>query len=279
MPLKTGDLLKNAKKKHKELSLSYLRLLLSHRCGRSPEYLWTHPELRLEEEVISLFFKDVEKLAAGMPLSRILGYREFWGNKFYLNEATLDPRPDSETLIDCVLNCFPSREMPLHILDLGTGTGCLLITLLKEYSFATGVAVDISTKALSMAAHNASSHGVAERMQFLESNWFEKVTGKFSLIISNPPYISQEEFQNLEENVKSYDPSKALKGGEDGLEAYKCLIPLAKSFLEEKGALTLEIGRTQRKAVEALFERERYDNVKTFQDLASLDRCVMGFKQ
>ncbi|PZP53097.1 MAG: peptide chain release factor N(5)-glutamine methyltransferase, partial [Micavibrio aeruginosavorus] len=168
----------------------------------------------------------------GEPMGRILGYREFWGRKFYLSPATLEPRPDTETLIEAVLK---EDKKPKTILDLGTGTGCILLTLLHEIPNSIGVGVDLSPEACETAKQNAKAQGVDKRVSFIQSDWLENVEGKFDLIVSNPPYITSEDVENLESNVRDFDPRLALDGGKDGLEPYRNLLGTLKNVLAEGG--------------------------------------------
>jgi release factor glutamine methyltransferase len=159
-----------------------------------------------------------------MPISRILEKREFWGLDFLVNAAVLDPRADSELLIEVLLHFIPPSDKTLRILDLGTGTGCLLLSLLHEYPNATGMGVDFSTQALDVAQKNAENLGLIKRVKLIQSDWFEKIGNeKFDIILSNPPYIPSQDIKNLDENVKLFDPLAALDGGDDGLNPYRII--------------------------------------------------------
>lgn len=213
----------------------------------------------------------VARRACGEPLSRIFGWREFYGRRFDLNAHTLDPRPDSETLIDVVLKRLPS---PKRILDLGTGTGCLLITLLCELPHAQGVGVDLSLDALSMAQQNAAKNKCDDRVQFFKSDWFENVTGRFDVILSNPPYIRSDVIPDLEESVKNFDPILALDGGLSGIEPYKKLFESAKKFLEPQGKLVVEIGFDQGDELMRLSQNYGATLIHLHKDLAGHDRVL-----
>lgn len=258
------------------LSKRHLRVLLAHHMGQSIEFLLSYPETGVSEQVEKKFLGDAEKLSQGIPLSRLLGNREFWGLEFTLSEETLDPRPDSETLIEAVLKYEKDRSKPLKILDLGTGTGCLLISLLREYPWAQGIAVDQSVDALETARQNAVRHGVDQRAQFHHGDWFRGVQGTFDLIISNPPYISNDEYEGLDSSVKNYDPEKALVAGEEGLDCYRIIIPQTPNFLKTGGLLVLEIGCSQGEQIQKLMESAGFKDIRIYQDLAGLDRCVVG---
>ena len=215
----------------------------------------------------------------GEPLSRIKGVREFWSLPFHLNEHTLDPRPETEGIVEGVLRWVgPRTAIPWRILDLGTGSGCLLIALLHELKNATGVGTDINEGALSMAHTNAILNNVEARATFLQSNWGEALTGPFDIIVSNPPYIPLTKKETLEKGVLHYDPPQALFGGEDGLESYRALSHKIKSLLTSQGLAVLEIGHDQRKDVETLFQTSGFKVLFVSKDLAGLER-VIGFKQ
>lgn len=195
----------------------------------------------------------VQRTVRGEPLNRILEESRFWGLRFKVTSDVLDPRNDTETIVDLALKRLLGKS-PGHILDMGTGTGCIIISLLTEWSVCQGVASDISPEALKIARHNAELNGVADRMSFVRSDWGNDVKGKFDLIVSNPPYISESEMTNLPESVKNYDPILALQAGIDGLDAYKKIIFDIKRLLQPEGIALLEIGSTQGEDVMRLVE-------------------------
>jgi release factor glutamine methyltransferase len=188
---------------------------------------------------------------AGEPVARILGHKEFWGLRFRLGIETLVPRPDTETLIEATLAAF-GRGAPERILDLGTGTGCLLLAALSEFSSAVGVGVDVSPGAVAVAQNNATLLGLAERTQFTVSNWDSKVEGHFDLILCNPPYIRRKEISFLEREVRLHDPELALDGGQDGLDAYRKLAEVAVRRLLPGGLLIVELGAGQEAEVASI---------------------------
>lgn len=217
----------------------------------------------------------LQRRLKGEPLSRIKGIREFWSLPFHLNEQTLDPRPETEILVEGVLKWVGERRASSwRILDLGTGSGCLLIGLLHELSQATGVGVDISEAAVRMAQENASMNGVGERSTFLQGNWTEGLEGSFDIIVSNPPYIPLTEAQDLGKGVVPFDPPVALFGGEDGLDCYRILAQQLKSYLKEEGLVMLEMGSTQRQAITDLFEAAGFKVLYVLKDLAGLERVL-----
>jgi len=186
------------------------------------------------------------------PLSRILGEREFYGRRFTIGAASLDPRPDTETLIDRGL-AFARTQAAPAILDLGTGSGAILVTLLAELPRARGTGTDVSEAALDVARANARSHGVRARARFVAANWCRGVTGRFDLIVSNPPYIPSGNISGLEPEVRDHDPILALDGGPDGLDAYRAIAAGTQAWLSTGGLLVLEIGEGQHDAVAGLF--------------------------
>lgn len=190
---------------------------------------------------------------AGEPLSRILGHQEFWGLNFQLSPDTLDPRIDTETLIQAALDRFPGNP-PRRILDIGTGTGCILISLLHEWPGATGVATDLSAGALDTARRNAQLNGVADRAEFVQTDWVAGIQGPFDLILSNPPYIPTGVIPNLDENVQNYDPILALDGGMDGLDAYRSILTEIKNLLAPGGLALFEIGYDQAESMPRIVE-------------------------
>lgn len=253
----------------------HVRIILGHIINFSQEQVLQNPDHVLPAHHIDVFLSFCDRLENGEPLSRILGYREFWSLNFELSEDTLDPRPDSETLIEAVLKFLPDQKIPLRILDLGTGTGCLLIALLTEYKNAQGIGVDISTGALKTAQKNAVHHGVQERVHFLKSNWFEQVDGKFDVIVSNPPYIKTTDYKTLDQNVRDFDPKRALVGGDDGLDCYRQIIQMAPQYLKRDGILVLEIGYDQKDAIYSLSLPFNLGVRKLYKDLSGLDRCLI----
>lgn len=218
---------------------------------------------------------------AGAPLWRILGAREFWGLSFALSPGTLEPRPDSETLIEAALSHLaPRRHERLRALDLGTGTGCLLIAALREFPQATGLGIDLSPDAVATATGNAARNGVAERAAFRQGNWTAGIDERFDLILSNPPYIGSAEIAGLDPNVRVHDPLLALDGGPDGLTAYRALAAALPDHLHPRGLVILEIGAGQEEAVIALMEQAGLHHLASHRDLGGHIRgLVFGHRR
>ncbi len=242
---------------------------------KAPEFYFLHPESLIPENICAQLKTLVQRRISDEPLSKIIGEREFFGRTFKITKDTLDPRPDTETLVDAVLHYAKDLPKPLRILDLGVGTGCILVTLLLEMKNATGVGVDLSPEALKVAADNATHFGLLERASLREGNWFSALDEKekFSLIVSNPPYIAYHEV--LEKNVQDYDPHLALFSGETGLEAYEVIAKGARQHLLAGGLIAVEFGKGQEKAVRALFEAESFEFIAYFNDLTGGIRCAI----
>ncbi len=230
-----------------------------------------------EAELIGVF--EARRIARE-PVSRILGFREFWGRRFAIGPAVLDPRPDTETLIEAALALLGEAHHPgpLRILDLGTGSGCILLTLLAEMPQAWGIGADISSQALGWARLNAERMGVASRAAFVQSDWGETFAGPFSLILANPPYIEDASIDALDDEVRCYDPQIALNGGADGLSAYRCIIADCMRLATDGTWVMLEVGIGQASRVTGLFVEAGWivepELHRVFQDLSGIDRVV-----
>lgn len=213
------------------------------------------------------------------PLSRILGRRAFFGLDFALNEATLDPRPETEHLVEAVLDWVTAQgqsDAPLRLLDLGTGTGAILIALLSRLPNAEGLGVDLAEEAVAMARANAARLGVGERACFVQGDLFDSVSGLFDVIVSNPPYIPQADIAALMPEVRDFDPVLALDGGADGLDFYRRIAREAGAFLKPGGVLALEIGIGQGESVPALLHEYGFAAIRVFKDYAGVDRVVQA---
>jgi release factor glutamine methyltransferase len=211
----------------------------------------------------------------GEPLSRIRGTRAFWKDTFSLSNATLDPRPETEGLIELALRFFEKRPPPQKIIDLGTGTGCLLLSLLKEFPKAQGTGIDLSQEALETAYKNAVFLKEDNRCVWKKSRWLERVQGKFELVVSNPPYIASGDLKTLAPEVRLFDPTLALDGGQDGLDAYRDLIPQVNRHLAPEGVFLLEIGRGQEKDLEKILS-PFFKKVTFSKDLGKIIRYIQA---
>ncbi len=210
---------------------------------------------------------------AGRSVSRLVGGREFYGLLFKLDASTLDPRADSEVLVTTCLDLF--SDQPHRVLDLGTGSGCLIISLLVERAGWHGLAVDLSAQAVRMARINAARFDLSPRLTIRQSSWFAVVTGQYDLIIANPPYIASDDLAGLSDEVLKNDPRRALDGGHDGLTAYRLIAAQAAAYLAPRGRLVLEVGYDQRCDVTAIFTAAGWTFEACRQDLAGHDRCLV----
>lgn len=224
------------------------RLLLCHATGLSHEAYVAAFNDGLAPAAAAQFGTYVERRLAGEPVSRIIGVREFYGRSFLIDASTLDPRADTETLVEAALGMV-DREAPLSILDLGTGSGCILITLLAELPQANGVGLDASLPALELARANAQILGVGDRAAFLASDWLDAVEASFDVVVANPPYLSATDMAGLSPEMRGHDPRPALDGGPDGLSAYRRIVPGLRKALRPGGFALFEIGADQAEAV------------------------------
>nr|ADI17444.1 methylase of polypeptide chain release factors [uncultured Rhodospirillales bacterium HF0070_31K06] len=209
-------------------------------------------------------------------MSHITGSREFRSLRFEVTADVLDPRPDSEVLIEAALALLPATGEPFNVLDLGTGTGCLLLAVLNERPAATGIGVDLSEAALAVARRNAWKLGLAERAQFRRGDWSNGLGGTFDLVLSNPPYIPSAEIDQLEPEVACHEPRLALDGGADGLDAYRAIAQRTPQLLANKGALIVEFGTGQAEAVCAIFAQHGLAEARLECDLAGRPRCFIA---
>lgn len=253
------------------------RVLASHHLGRDPAFVLTHPETPLDERDRRAIEALIARRAAREPVSRIVGRKEFWSLDFTVDPATLTPRPDTEILVEGVLawlDCANRRGENLTLLDLGTGTGCILLALLSELPNAHGTGIDVSAAARDVAAGNAARLGLDGRAVFRVGDWFEGVTGRFDVIVSNPPYIAEGERPGLAPEVAEFEPSRALFAGPDGLDAYRAIAAGAAALLAPDGGLFVEIGAGQAADVRALFEAWGFRLAGSHDDLAGITRCL-----
>lgn len=231
------------------------RFLVMAACRVSHAELLRDPERALTDDERARLSAWASRRLAGEPVSRIVGSRAFWGLEFRLAPETLDPRPDTEALVEAVLSALPERDAPLRILDLGTGTGCILVALLSELPQAWGIGTDISHRALQSARGNARRAGVAHRAQFLQAEWLRGISGRFDVIVSNPPYIARAELGGLSREVRAHDPAAALDGGADGLDAYRAILGDIERVLKPGGIAGFEVGHGQAEAVSAMMAK------------------------
>ncbi len=247
------------------------RLLLEEVCGTDHNTLLCHGDREVSEAEEEQYRKALEQRAVHVPLQHLLGYQDFMGLRFQVNEHVLIPRQDTEILVEEAMRYLHDG---MRILDLCTGSGCILLSLLHYSNDCEGTGVDISKEALQVAALNAELLGI--KADFLKSDLYEKVTGKFDLLVSNPPYIERKVIPTLMEEVREYDPYIALDGGEDGLDFYRRIIGGAQDYLKRGGQILMEIGSGQAKAVSELLREAGFKEIDICRDFAGLDRVVSG---
>jgi release factor glutamine methyltransferase len=253
------------------------RFLLLDLLGLSATDLILRGDLPLGPEGATTLEGAVARRIAGEPVARIVGAWEFWGLPFGLAPETLVPRADTETLVEAALALHPDRRRPLRILDLGTGSGCILVALLSELPNATGIGLDRSAAALVQARANAGRNGVGTRAAFVCADWTAGLSGCFDLIVSNPPYIARDTIRGLDVEVRAHDPWAALDGGVDGLDAYRAIVDALAGGpvrLGPGGALALEVGYDQAEAVATLGTRAGLGPATRHHDLAGHARVV-----
>jgi release factor glutamine methyltransferase len=252
------------------------RRLLSAALDLSPAELLARSEQRLPACEVARSRAMLARMAAGEPLSRILGQREFWGLEFALSAATLDPRPESETVIAAVRQRLEGNGEGRRFLDLGTGSGCLLLALLAEFPQALGIGVDIAEDAVRTARRNAGALGLADRTLFFVGDWAQALAGRFDAIVANPPYIATAALADLPREVALYDPRRALDGGADGIAAYRALAVLMPPLLAPGGVFACEIGFAQAPAVAAILAANGLMVTASLCDLAGIERCLVA---
>lgn len=245
------------------------RVLLAHAMGIPAGRLTLHMPDVLDPQAVAAFDAALERRCERQPVSHILGWREFYGRRFQVGPEVLDPRPETETLIATALS-HPARR----ILDLGTGSGCILLTLLAEWPEATGLGVDLSDAALPVAKRNAQALNLGARAGFAQGNWGQALSETFDLVVSNPPYIAAEEMPDLWPEVVNWEPHMALSPGADGVLAYRQIISDLPRLLNSGGRVLFEIGPTQAGAVSGILEETLFSQICVTQDLDGRDRVV-----
>ncbi|MFI5030896.1 MAG: peptide chain release factor N(5)-glutamine methyltransferase [Reyranellales bacterium] len=259
------------------------RLLLAHASGFTIEQLMARGTDEVPANVVETARALTARRVRREPMAYILGEREFWGLPFKVSRAVLVPRPDSETLIEAVLSLMPDRSRPWRILDLGLGSGCLLLTLLREYPLAQGVGLEASAEALAMAQENAEALGVADRARLIAGDWrqpgwvdtlVQARGGPFDLVVSNPPYIPSAAVPKLMTEVSSFEPRLALDGGADGFDAYHTIVAAGPRLVTAGGFMAVEVGESQAPEIIGLFAAAGLSPRAPWKDLGGIDRVV-----
>tara|TARA_Y100001970_G_scaffold276097_1_gene378301 strand:- start:1070 stop:1882 length:813 start_codon:yes stop_codon:yes gene_type:complete len=251
------------------------RILASAAFDLSREDMLRDPNAPLATERVAIFWGMIARRRAREPVSRILGKREFRSLEFEIAQTTLDPRSDSENLVEAALDVAKEMSNDLRILDIGTGTGCLLLSILRELPDARGVGTDIDPGAVACARRNASALGLSNRSEFLHTSWVTRVKPVFDIVVSNPPYIPSNDILGLAPEVSKYDPLVALDGGVDGLEAYRSLAECIGQIISRAGAAVLEVGDRQASPVAQIFALAGYYLGGSRQDLAGNERVLI----
>jgi release factor glutamine methyltransferase len=254
------------------------RLIVEHFSGTTQADAIARPDMAIEQPAITLIEDAVRRRIAGESVHRIFGHREFYGLRLLLSRETLEPRPDTEILVEAVLpfvRAAAASHGDCRIIDLGTGTGAIALALLAEVKNATALGVDVSRDALATAARNAHALGLAPRFATLHSDWFSTVNGRFHAIVSNPPYIRMADIAGLRPEVREHDPWTALSGGEDGLDAYRRIAQHARDHLEPGGIVGVEIGYDQKDAVTRIFQDCDWRLADARRDFGGRDRVLI----
>lgn len=251
------------------------RILVAHVLNADTSVTFLRNDMPLTDAQNARLEQLVQRRIAREPVSRIVGQREFWGLPFEVTSATLDPRADTEVLVSAVIDHKHRYKAAPRILDLGTGTGCIMLALLHAIPDATGVAIDQSEEALQVARRNAVANNLADRVQFARMSWAEALSGPFDIVVSNPPYLSADDMAQLSPEVR-YDPARALFGGDDGLACYRAIIGDVRRVAQSPGLLALEVGLGQAGQVAALLEDAAFRVVEIRSDLAAIPRCLVA---
>ena len=264
------------------------RILLGHAMGLNRS-VYPHEQIKITQKEINKFKTLIEERKKGKPVSRIINQKQFWKMNFTLNEETLDPRPDSEVIIESILKHFKDKLSNLRILDLGSGSGCLGLSILNEYKNSKGILIDASLDSLEIAKINAVDYNLFHRSKFINLNWFKKEwtkellqnieNKKFDIIISNPPYIPSNDINNLQIEVKRFEPRLALDGGKDGMDSYKSILPNIIDILKPEGKIFLEIGHNQQNLINKIANKCELIFKDSNKDLSGIIRVlVYGLK-
>lgn len=250
------------------------RVLVGHALGLSLSDLIGHPERTLTDAGRQQIEALLDRRLQREPVAYITGGREFWSLPLSVTPAALIPRPDSETLIEAVLDDVSDRSAPLRVVDLGTGSGCLVLALLRELANATAVAVDRSAAALYLARMNALALGLANRLRFVASDWTLALAGPFDIVVTNPPYVATAEWRELAPEIRLFEPQAALLGGDDGLSAYRRIVPDLPRILAPQGRAYLECGYEQGDRIAELLRGHGFTAITVQADLGGRARCI-----
>ena len=262
--------------KNKNISTHILdsELLLSKSLKKSREEILINLELNINKKVLADFNKYLLRRSKKEPIAYLLEEKEFWSKKFFVNKHTLIPRPETELLVAKLVTIFKKKK--IIILDIGTGTGCIIVSILSELKNSAGMAVDISREAILVAKKNACKFKLSDRIKFLHKPFEELYGKKFDLIVSNPPYVNRKDIKNLSEDIKKFEPKMALDGGNDGLDLIKKVIYKSKKILKINGMLAFEIGNEQIKRVSKILKDNKFRIKYVIKDYRNNVRCVFA---
>ncbi|MFN7224127.1 MAG: peptide chain release factor N(5)-glutamine methyltransferase [Paracoccaceae bacterium] len=249
------------------------RALMAHAAGLAPDRLTLHLQDTVDDAALDRFSDLIARRCAREPVSHLVGHRLFWGHRLIVTRDVLDPRPETEVLVAEALS-----QPFVKMLDLGTGSGCILVSCLAGMPMASGVGVDLSPAALAVATRNVDALGLTDRTRLMVSDWFSAVPGQFDLIVSNPPYIAADEMEHLSPEVREHEPQLALTPGGDGLDSYRHIARGAFAQLMNGGRLIVEIGPSQATAVRALFVAQGLQNIRCISDFDGRDRVIVAQK-
>ena len=252
-------------------------ILLSSTLKLNRSQLLLNLNKRIENQEKKIFFNFIERRSKNEPIAYITGYKEFWKSKFKVNKNVLIPRPDTETIIEQVLNELDINSSK-KILDIGTGSGCIIISILNERKKCFGVGIDISKNAVKLAKYNAKIQHIDNRIKFLNSDIDNFCGDKYDLIISNPPYIKHHEINGLEKDIKNHEPKVALDGGIDGYNKIRLIIEKSSTLIKKRGKLFLELGINQTRETLKILNLNGFSKTKVIKDLASKNRCIVSTK-
>ena len=254
-----------------------VEILLSEAIKKNREYLIINCKKKVKNKNIKLFKKMLNKRKKGEPIAYILNRKEFWRNNFYVDKNVLIPRPDTEVLVEEVLKLF-NINLKLNVLDIGTGSGCILLSILKERKNFYGTGIDISKKAIKVAIFNAKMHQLSNRVDFYNSDVDKFLFGKYDLIISNPPYIKKMDLKYLDKDIKAYEPTQALDGGKCGFSKIEKVVNKASTLIKKNGKFVLEIGFDQKNKTLGILKNNGFFINKVVKDDGKNDRCIICTK-
>ena len=254
-----------------------VEILLSEAIKKNREYLIINCKKKVKNKKIKLFKKMLNKRKKGEPIAYIINKKEFWRNNFYVDKNVLIPRPDTEVLVEEVLKLF-NINLKLNVLDIGTGSGCILLSILKERKNFYGTGIDISKKAIKVAIFNAKMHQLSNRVDFYHSDVDKFLFGKYDLIISNPPYIKKMDLKYLDKDIKAYEPTQAIDGGKCGFSKIEKVVNKASTLIKKNGKFVLEIGFDQKNKTLEILKNNGFFINKVVKDYGKNDRCIICTK-